>query len=90
MTSSATRRPLALPEAQTVQEFLASLKTPATQPAAPSTLETDASARLTKRERQVADLIGEQLARDGLVVAAVHHALPLPAGAVVPLELGVA
>lgn len=35
----------------------------------------------------VAELIAEQLARGGLVVAAVHHALPLPQGAVVPLEL---
>ena len=41
-------------------------------------------------QRLVAELIADQLARDGLVVAAVHHALPLPAGSVVPLELGAA
>jgi heme exporter protein A len=41
-------------------------------------------------QRLVAELIGEQLARNGLVVAAVHHSLPLPEGAVVPLELGAA
>lgn len=41
-------------------------------------------------QQLVADLIGEQLARDGLVVAAVHHSLPLPAARVLPLELGVA
>jgi heme exporter protein A len=37
----------------------------------------------------VSELIGEQLARGGLVVAAVHHALPVP-GRVSNLELGVA
>jgi heme exporter protein A len=41
-------------------------------------------------QQLVAELIGEHLARDGLVVAAVHHALPLPAASVLPLELGVA
>jgi heme exporter protein A len=39
-------------------------------------------------QQLVADLIGEQLARDGLVVAAVHHSLPLPAANLMPLELG--
>jgi len=38
----------------------------------------------------VAALIAEQLARDGLVVAAVHHPMSLPAGKVVALELGAA
>jgi heme exporter protein A len=38
-------------------------------------------------QQLVAELIGEQLARDGLVVAAVHHALPLPAERVVRMEL---
>ena len=38
-------------------------------------------------QRLVAELIADHLARGGLVVAAVHHALPLPQGAVVPLEL---
>jgi heme exporter protein A len=41
-------------------------------------------------QQLVADLIEEHLAREGLVVAAVHHALPLPASAVVALELGAA
>jgi heme exporter protein A len=39
-------------------------------------------------QQLVADLIAEQLARDGIVVAAVHHSLPLPAAQVMPLELG--
>lgn len=39
-------------------------------------------------QQLVAELIGEHLAGEGLVVAAVHHALPLPAGQVLPLELG--
>jgi heme exporter protein A len=39
-------------------------------------------------QQLVAELIGEHLARSGLVVAAVHHALPLPAANVLPLELG--
>jgi heme exporter protein A len=38
-------------------------------------------------QQLVADLIGEQLERDGLVVAAVHHPLPLPAARLLPLEL---
>jgi heme exporter protein A len=41
-------------------------------------------------QQLVAELLGEQLGRDGLVVAAVHHSLPLPAGRVLPLELGAA
>jgi heme exporter protein A len=41
-------------------------------------------------QQLVADLIGEQLARSGLVVAAVHHSLPLPAEAVTELILGAA
>ena len=36
------------------------------------------------------DLIGEQLATAGIVVAAVHHSLPLPAEQLVQLELGAA
>jgi len=39
-------------------------------------------------QQLVAELVGEQLARAGLVVAAVHHALPLPAGSLVELSLG--
>ena len=38
----------------------------------------------------VRELIGEQLARQGMVVAAVHHSLDLPAASLLPLELGVA
>ncbi|HEX6637663.1 MAG TPA: cytochrome c biogenesis heme-transporting ATPase CcmA [Steroidobacteraceae bacterium] len=38
-------------------------------------------------QQLVADLIDEHLAHDGLVVAAVHHPLPLRAGRVVSLEL---
>jgi heme exporter protein A len=38
-------------------------------------------------QQLVADLVAEQLARAGLVVAAVHHALPLPASSVTTLEL---
>jgi heme exporter protein A len=41
-------------------------------------------------QQLVAELIGEQLARDGLVVAAVHHSLPLPTARVVQMELGAA
>jgi heme exporter protein A len=41
-------------------------------------------------QQLVADLIGEHLGRDGLVVAAVHHSLPLPAADVLPFELGTA
>lgn len=40
-------------------------------------------------QQLVANLIIEHLTRDGLVVAAVHHALPLPAERLVQLELGV-
>jgi heme exporter protein A len=36
----------------------------------------------------VRELIGEHLARAGLVVAAVHHSLPLPVDQLVTLELG--
>jgi heme exporter protein A len=39
-------------------------------------------------QQLVRDLIGEQLARDGIVVAAVHHSLALPAERLVALELG--
>jgi heme exporter protein A len=39
-------------------------------------------------QRLVAGLIEEHLGRAGLVVAAVHHALPLPTTMVLPLELG--
>ncbi len=39
-------------------------------------------------QQLVRDLISEQLARDGIVVAAVHHSLALPAEQIVPLELG--
>jgi heme exporter protein A len=39
-------------------------------------------------QQLVRDLISEHLARDGIVVAAVHHSLPLPAEQIVPLELG--
>jgi heme exporter protein A len=38
----------------------------------------------------VRDLIAEHLDRQGLVVAAVHHAVVLPEGQVLPLELGAA
>jgi heme exporter protein A len=38
-------------------------------------------------QRLVGSLIAEQLARGGLAVAAVHHELPVAAGAVRPLEL---
>lgn len=38
----------------------------------------------------VRELIGEHLDRQGLVVAAVHHSLDLPAGKLIPLELGAA
>jgi heme exporter protein A len=38
-------------------------------------------------QQLVADLIGEHLARQGLVVAAVHHALPLAPASVVPVDL---
>jgi heme exporter protein A len=39
-------------------------------------------------QQLVCDLIAEQLARDGLVVAAVHHSLPLAPERVTALELG--
>jgi heme exporter protein A len=39
-------------------------------------------------QQLVRDLIAEQLARQGIVVAAVHHSLPLPTEQVVMLELG--
>ncbi|HEU4779809.1 MAG TPA: cytochrome c biogenesis heme-transporting ATPase CcmA [Steroidobacteraceae bacterium] len=38
-------------------------------------------------QQLVRDLISEQLARDGIVVAAVHHSLALPAEQLMPLEL---
>jgi heme exporter protein A len=38
-------------------------------------------------QQLVTELIEEHLGREGVVVAAVHHALPLPARLVVPLEL---
>jgi heme exporter protein A len=41
-------------------------------------------------QQLVLELIGEQLARQGLVVAAVHHPLALPADRVQALELGTA
>ena len=39
-------------------------------------------------QQLVRDLIGEQLARGGIVVAAVHHSLSLPAEQIHALELG--
>jgi len=39
-------------------------------------------------QQLVATLIEEQLGRAGIVVAAVHHSLPLAAGKLTPLELG--
>jgi heme exporter protein A len=39
-------------------------------------------------QQLVRDLISEQLGRQGIVVAAVHHSLPLPAEQLVTLELG--
>lgn len=39
-------------------------------------------------QQLVRDLISEQLARDGIVVAAVHQSLPLPAEQLVELPLG--
>jgi heme exporter protein A len=39
-------------------------------------------------QQLVTGLIQEHLGRSGLVVAAVHHAMPLPAAMVTPLELG--
>jgi heme exporter protein A len=39
-------------------------------------------------QQLVSDLIGEQLSRGGIVVAAVHHSLALPAEQLLPLELG--
>jgi heme exporter protein A len=39
-------------------------------------------------QQLVRELIGEQLARQGIVVAAVHHSLPLPAEQLVTLEMG--
>jgi heme exporter protein A len=41
-------------------------------------------------QQLVAELIGEQLSRQGLVVAAVHHPLAVPAGETIRLELGLA
>ena len=41
-------------------------------------------------QQLVADLVAEQLAGAGLVVAAVHHSLPLAAGTLTELTLGVA
>ena len=41
-------------------------------------------------QQLVAELIEEHLGGGGLVVAAVHHALPMPGPLVVPLELGAA
>jgi len=41
-------------------------------------------------QQLVADLVAEQLSRGGLVVAAVHHSLPLVAGTLTELTLGVA
>jgi heme exporter protein A len=38
-------------------------------------------------QQLVCELIGEQLARAGIVVAAVHHSLALPASQLLPLEL---
>jgi heme exporter protein A len=38
-------------------------------------------------QQLVSDLVGEQLTRQGLVVAAVHHALPLAGASVTTLEL---
>jgi heme exporter protein A len=38
-------------------------------------------------QQLVADMIEAHLGGAGLVVAAVHHSLPLPAQLVVPLEL---
>ena len=39
-------------------------------------------------QQLVRDLISEQLERGGIVVAAVHHSLSLPAGQILALELG--
>ena len=39
-------------------------------------------------QQLVAELAAEHLARDGLIVAAVHHSLPLPAERLVGIELG--
>jgi heme exporter protein A len=44
----------------------------------------------TEGQQLVADLIAEQLGRSGLVVAAVHHPLPLAAGLVDELTVGTA
>jgi heme exporter protein A len=41
-------------------------------------------------QQLVCDLIDEHLGRGGLVVAAVHHAMPLPESRLIPLELGAA
>jgi heme exporter protein A len=38
-------------------------------------------------QQLVADLVAEQLSRDGLVVAAVHHALPLSSASIATIEL---
>jgi heme exporter protein A len=39
-------------------------------------------------QQLVASLIGEQVSRAGIVVAAVHHSLTLDVGEVVPYQLG--
>ena len=39
-------------------------------------------------QQLVRDLVSEQLARNGIVVAAVHHSLSLPAEQILALELG--
>jgi heme exporter protein A len=44
----------------------------------------------TEGQQLVADLVTEQLGRAGLVVAAVHHSLPLAAGSMTELVLGAA
>jgi ABC-type transport system involved in cytochrome c biogenesis ATPase subunit len=36
----------------------------------------------------VADLVGEHIGANGIVIAAVHHPLPIKAGGVTTLELG--
>jgi heme exporter protein A len=41
-------------------------------------------------QQLVADLVNEHLGREGLVVAAVHHSLPLPANRMIAVELGAA
>ena len=41
-------------------------------------------------QQLVCDLIDEHLGRNGLVIAAVHHSMPLPESRLIPLELGAA